>query len=62
MAPYSMNGSMGRCASSRSLKYLLVENAKSYQEKKITGQLAQHSQLHENPEVDELLIDFLWKK
>ena len=48
--------------SSRSLKYLLVENAKSYQEKKITGQLAQHSQLHENPEVDELLIDFLWKK
>lgn len=48
--------------SSRSLKYLLIENAKSCQEKKITGPLAQHSQLHENPEVDDLLIDFLWGK
>lgn len=48
--------------SSRSLKYLLVDRAKSYQEKKMTGPLAQHSQLHENPEVDQLLIDFLWAK
>nr|WP_223245877.1 alpha/beta hydrolase [Streptococcus himalayensis] len=48
--------------SSRSLKYLLGDHAKSYEEQKITGKLAQHSQLHENPEVDELLIHFLWKK
>lgn len=48
--------------SSRSLKYLVIENAKSYQEKRVTGPLAQHSQLHENPEVDRLLIDFLWGK
>ncbi|MBP2619919.1 alpha/beta hydrolase [Streptococcus panodentis] len=48
--------------SSRSLKYLLADNAKSYQEKKMTGQLAQHSKLRENPEVEELLIDFLWGK
>ena len=48
--------------SSRSLKYLLIDNAKSYQEKRVTGPLAQHSQLHENPEVDRLLIDFLWGK
>ena len=48
--------------SSRSLKYLVIDNAKSYQEKRMTGSLAQHSQLHENPEVDRLLIDFLWGK
>ena len=48
--------------SSRSLKYLVIDNAKSYQEKRVTGPLAQHSQLHENPEVDRLLIDFLWAK
>ena len=48
--------------SSRSLKYLVIDNSKSYQEKRVTGPLAQHSQLHENPEVDRLLIDFLWGK
>ena len=48
--------------SSRSLKYLVIDNAKSYQEKRVTGPLAQHSQLHENPEVDRLLIAFLWAK
>lgn len=48
--------------SSRSLKYLVIDNAKSYQEKRVTSPLAQHSQLHENPEVDRLLIDFLWGK
>lgn len=48
--------------SSRSLKYLVIDNAKSYQEKRVTGPLAQHSQLYENPEVDRLLIDFLWGK
>ena len=48
--------------SSRSLKYLVIDNAKSYQEERVTGPLAQHSQLHENPEVDRLLIDFLWGK
>lgn len=48
--------------SSRSLKYLVIDNAKSYQEKRVTGPLAQHSQLHENPEVDRLLIDFIWGK
>ena len=26
----------------------------------IKGENAQHSQLHENPEVDQLLIEFLW--
>ncbi|MGT2718530.1 alpha/beta hydrolase [Streptococcus oricebi] len=58
------NGSDGSVlnSSSLSLKYLLVDNAKSYQEKKITGPLAQHSKLHENPEVDKVLIDFLWGK
>ena len=49
-------------ASSKSLKYLVSDRAKSYQEKKITGKMAQHSKLHENKEVDKLLINFLWKK
>ena len=40
----------------------LFENAKSYQEKQFTGKLAKHSLLHENPEVDKALINFLWAK
>lgn len=49
-------------ASSKSLRYLVSDRAKSYQEKKIKGKMAQHSKLHENKEVDKLLINFLWKK
>ena len=36
--------------------------AKSYREVEIKGKNAQHSKLHENKEVDKLLIDFLWKE
>lgn len=49
-------------ASSKSLKYLVKNRAHSYREKTITGKMAQHSKLHENKEVDKLLINFLWKK
>lgn len=49
-------------ASSKSLRYLVSGRAKSYREKKISGSQAQHSKLHENKEVDKLLINFLWKK
>ncbi|CAJ1196366.1 alpha/beta hydrolase [Companilactobacillus nantensis] len=49
-------------ASSKSLKYLVSGRAKSYKEKKIVGKMAQHSKLHENKQVDKLLINFLWKK
>ncbi|AYE38876.1 alpha/beta hydrolase [Companilactobacillus zhachilii] len=49
-------------ASSQSLKYLVSGRAKSYKEKKIKGKMAQHSKLHENKQVDKLLINFLWKK
>jgi len=49
-------------ASSMSLKYLVAGRAKSYQEKKIVGKMAQHSKLHENKQVDKYLINFLWKK
>jgi Uncharacterized protein with an alpha/beta hydrolase fold len=35
---------------------------KSYREVEIKGKNAQHSKLHENKEVDKLLIDFLWKE
>lgn len=49
-------------ASSKSLKYLVSDRAKSYREKKIVGSQAQHSKLHENKQVDKILVDFLWKK
>ncbi len=48
--------------SSLSLKYLVAPRAKSYQEKRFTGKLARHSKLHENPQVDQTLIKFLWGK
>ena len=46
--------------SSKSLKYLLVK-AKSYKELKITGKGGQHSRLHENRQVDQVLQKFLWE-
>ena len=48
--------------SSKALKYLLINHVKSYKEVKISGHGGQHSRLHENSEVDKLLIDFLWRK
>ncbi|UTB80160.1 alpha/beta hydrolase [Staphylococcus carnosus] len=48
-------------ASSKSLRYLLEGNTKSYKEVMIKGKGDQHSQLHENPKVAQQLIDFLWK-
>lgn len=48
--------------SSKALKYLLINHVKSYKEVKISGHGGQHSRLHENSEVDQLLIDFLWRK
>ncbi|WP_420801874.1 alpha/beta hydrolase [Staphylococcus edaphicus] len=49
-------------SSSQSLKYLLGNSPKHYKESKYQGKSAQHSQLHENKEVANELIDFLWKK
>ncbi|MDT6953314.1 alpha/beta hydrolase [Companilactobacillus alimentarius] len=49
-------------SSSKSLKYLVSKRAKSYQEKKIVGKMAAHSKLHENKQVDRILIKFLWAK
>lgn len=48
--------------SSLSLKYLVANRAKSYQVKTFHGKLARHSKLHSNPEVDKVLIKFLWGK
>lgn len=48
-------------ASSKSLRYLLEDNTKSYREMMIKGKKGQHSQLHENPKVAQQVIDFLWK-
>ena len=47
--------------SAKSLRYLAEPNASHYEEHEILGKKAQHSQLHENPEVDRLLVGFLWK-
>lgn len=47
-------------AATQSLKYLVSPFAKSYEERTFTGPKASHSKLHSNPEVDKVLIDFLW--
>lgn len=49
-------------SSSKSLKYLLGDSPKSYQEVKYEGKEAQHSALHENEEVAQQMIHFLWGK
>ncbi|KRN02524.1 cell surface hydrolase [Levilactobacillus senmaizukei DSM 21775 = NBRC 103853] len=46
-------------ASSKSLRYLVADRARSYQERRIIGVRAQHSRLHDNVQVDRLLIRFL---
>lgn len=56
----SSDGSVS-VASAQSYKYLINGRAKSYREVEIKGKNAQHSKLHENKEVDQLLINFLWK-
>lgn len=48
--------------SSLSLKYLVADQAKSYRVIKFTGKNARHSKLHENPQVDKVIIRFLWNK
>lgn len=48
--------------SSLSLKYLVEDKAKSYQVVKFAGKNARHSRLHENSQVDKVLIKFLWNK
>ena len=48
-------------SSSKSLKYLLGNSPKSYRESKYEGESAQHSQLHENENVANELIDFYGK-
>lgn len=48
--------------SAKSLKYLVAGRAKSYQEVEIKGKNAQHSKLHNNSQVNQELIEFLWMK
>lgn len=45
--------------SAKSLKYLVAGRAKSYHEVEIHGKKAQHSSLHNNSQVNRLLINFL---
>ncbi|SNV54367.1 alpha/beta hydrolase [Mammaliicoccus stepanovicii] len=49
-------------SSSKSLKYLLGNSPQSYRESKYEGPNAQHSQLHENSEVANDIIKFLWER
>lgn len=50
-------------SSGLSIEYLMQSNKLNYHEETITSEQAHHSQLHENEEVDKLVIDFLrWKK
>ncbi|MEB6214517.1 UNVERIFIED_CONTAM: alpha/beta hydrolase [Mammaliicoccus sciuri] len=47
-------------SSSKSLKYLLGNSPKSYKESKHEGKTAQHSELHENKQVANEIVEFLW--
>lgn len=46
--------------SAQSLRYLLNNRPKSYQEKEMHGKHASHSRLHHNDDVNALLDNFLW--
>lgn len=46
--------------SSQSLRYLLRGRFKNYEEFRVFGPKAQHSQLHENEQVDKQISNFLW--
>lgn len=46
--------------SSQSLRYLLRGRFRSYEEFRVFGPKAQHSQLHENEQVDKQISNFLW--
>lgn len=48
--------------SARSLEFLIRNRAKTYETLEIFGKKAQHSQLHNNAQVNKALIKFLWKK
>lgn len=48
--------------SARSLKYLVLPNAASYQEKEFKGKNASHSKLHHSTAVNKVLFKFLWGK
>lgn len=48
--------------SARSLRYLVGSRAKSYRELMIRGKAAQHSRLHNNRQVNEAIMNFLWRK
>lgn len=47
-------------ASSKSLKYIMKDHAKSYRELLIEGKQGQHSQLHESGKVAKNIFKFLW--
>ena len=47
-------------ASARSLRWLIKDRVKYYDEKMIKGPMAQHSKLHENKQVDRLVNNFLF--
>lgn len=47
-------------ASAQSLRYLLNGREKSYRELMIRGAGAQHSRLHDNRQVNQALINFIW--
>lgn len=48
--------------SAKSLKYLVGSRAKSYRELMIRGKAAQHSRLHNNRQVNQAIMNFLWRK
>ncbi|AKS68160.1 alpha/beta hydrolase [Staphylococcus schleiferi] len=47
-------------SSAKSLKYLLGDSPKTYKELQFKGKAAEHSELHENSDVADQIIQFLW--
>ncbi|CFO39109.1 cell surface hydrolase [Staphylococcus aureus] len=48
--------------SSKSLRYLVDGKVSSYEEFKVTGKKADHSELHDNTYVTDKMNQFLWGK
>ena len=48
--------------SAKSLRWLIKDRVKYYEEKMIKGPMAQHSKLHENKQVDRLVNNFLFDR
>ena len=60
LSPTDLSDGTVPLSSALAVNALLRQRGTQVTSQIIKGENAQHSQLHENPEVDQLLIEFLW--